>query len=57
MAKEYNIMEKFMLVFIVMTNVKIVREFDKNLDAEALRVVSSLPKYKPGKLKGKPELG
>ena len=27
---------------------------DKNLDAEALRVVSALPKYKPGKQRGKP---
>ena len=35
------------------TNVKIVRGVDKNLDAEALRVVSSLPKYKPGKQRGK----
>ena len=25
-----------------------------NLDAEALRVVSALPKYKPGKQRGKP---
>ena len=24
-------------------------EVDKNLDAEAVRVVKSLPKYKPGK--------
>ena len=36
------------------TNVKIVRGVDKNLDAEAKRVVSSLPKYKPGKQRGKP---
>ena len=35
------------------TNVKIVRGVDKNLDAEALRVVSMLPKYKPGKQRGK----
>ena len=35
------------------TNVKIVRGVDKNLDAEALRVVSLLPKYKPGKQRGK----
>ena len=36
------------------TNVKIVRGVDKNLDAEALRVVKSLPKYKPGTQDGKP---
>ena len=58
-AKEYNITGKVYVSFIVdkqgnVTNVKIVRGVDKNLDAEALRVVSSLPKYKPGKQRGKP---
>jgi protein TonB len=56
-AKEYNITGKVYVSFIVdkqgsVTNVKIVRGVDKNLDAEALRVVSLLPKYKPGKRKG-----
>ena len=58
-AKEYNITGKVYVQFIVnksgsVTNVKIVRSVDKNLDAEALRVVRSLPKYKPGKQRGKP---
>ena len=35
------------------TNVKVVRGVDKNLDAEAVRVIKSLPKYKPGKQRGK----
>jgi protein TonB len=53
-AKEYNITGKVYVSFIVdksgsVTNVKIVRGVDKNLDAEAVRVVKSLPKYKPGK--------
>ena len=57
-AKEYNITGKVYVSFIVdkqgsVTNVKIVRGVDKNLDAEALRVVSSLPSYKPGKQRGK----
>jgi protein TonB len=57
-AKEYNITGKVYISFIVdkqgsVTNVKIVRGVDKNLDAEALRVVSLLPKYKPGKQRGK----
>ena len=57
-AKEYNITGKVYVSFIVdksgsVTNVKIVRGVDKNLDAEAMRVVKSLPKYKPGKQKGK----
>ena len=58
-AKEYNITGKVYVSFIVdksgsVPNVKIVRGVDKNLDAEALRVVKSLPKYKPGKQRGKP---
>ena len=57
-AKEYNITGKVYVSFIVdkqgsVTNVNIVRGVDKNLDAEALRVVSLLPKYKPGKQRGK----
>ena len=56
-AKEYNITGKVYVSFIVdksgsVTNVKIVRGVDKNLDAEAVRVVKSLPKYKPGKQRG-----
>ena len=58
-AKEYNITGKVYISFIVdksgsVTNVKVVRGVDKNLDAEAVRVVKSLPKYKPGKQRGKP---
>jgi len=58
-AKEYNITGKVYVSFIVdksgsVTNVKIVRGVDKNLDAEAVRVVKSLPKYKPGKQRGLP---
>ena len=58
-AKEYNITGKVYVSFIVdkqgkVTNVKIVRGVDKNLDGEALRVVSALPNYKPGKQRGKP---
>ena len=58
-AKEYNITGKVYVSFIVdkqgnVTDVKIVRGADKNLDAEALRVVSSLPRYKPGKQRGEP---
>jgi len=56
-AKEYNITGKVYVSFIVdkkgsVTNVKIVRGVDKNLDAEAMRVVKSLPKYKPGLQRG-----
>ena len=58
-AKEYNITGKVFISFIVdktgsVINVKVVRGVDKNLDAEAVRVIKSLPKYKPGKQRGKP---
>ena len=58
-AKEYNITGKVYISFIVdktgsVTNVKVVRGVDKNLDAEAVRVAKSLPKYKPGTQRGKP---
>jgi TonB family protein len=58
-AKEYYITGKVYVSFIVdkkgsVTNVKIVRGVDKNLDAEAMRVVKSLPKYKPGLQRGEP---
>ena len=57
-AKDYNITGKVYVSFIVdktgsVTNVKVVRGVDKNLDAEAVRVIKSLPKYKPGKQRGK----
>jgi len=57
-AKEYNITGKVYISFIVdkkgsVINVKVVRGVDKNLDAEAVRVIKSLPKYKPGKQRGK----
>jgi protein TonB len=57
-AKEYNITGKVFISFVVdrsgsVTNVKVVRGVDKNLDAEAVRVIKSLPKYKPGKQRGK----
>ena len=36
------------------TNVKVVRGVNKNPDAEAVRFIKSLPKYKPGKQREKP---
>jgi protein TonB len=58
-AKENNITGRVFVSFVVdksgkVTNVKILRGVDKYLDAEAVRVVSSLPKFKPGKQRGKP---
>ena len=57
-AKENNITGRVFVSFVVdksgkVTNVKILRGVDKYLDAEAVRVVTSLPKFKPGKQRGK----
>ena len=36
------------------SNAEILRGVDASLDKEALRVVNSLPDFKPGKQRGKP---
>ena len=36
------------------SNVKVLRGISQECDAEAVRVISSLPKWKPGKMKGEP---
>ena len=58
-CKKEHITGKVYVQFIVnksgsVSNVKIVRGVDKNLDAEAVRVVESLPKYKPARQRGEP---
>ena len=57
-AQEKGIQGKVFVNFVVgkdgsITNAKIYRGVDPSLDAEALRVVNSLPKWKPGKQGGK----
>jgi len=57
-AKEYNIQGKVYVNFIVdksglVTNVKIVRGVDNDLDAEAKRLIESMPKYyRAGRMRG-----
>ncbi len=56
-AKKQNITGKVYVSFIVeksgyVTNVKVVKGVDKKLDNEAVRVIRSLPKYKPGTKRG-----
>jgi len=56
-AVENGIKGKVYVTFVVskdgsVANVKIARGVDPSLDKEALRVVSSLPKWKPGKQRG-----
>jgi len=58
-AKEYGIQGKVFVSFVVdktgnITNVQVVRGVDKNLDKEAIRLITSLPKMQPAFQKGKP---
>ena len=56
-AKEKGVEGRVIVQFVVekdgtITNTKVVRGVDPDLDAEALRVVNQSPKWKPGKQKG-----
>nr|WP_298630850.1 energy transducer TonB [uncultured Porphyromonas sp.] len=57
-AAENNIQGRVMVSFVVETdgslsNVRVVRGVDPNLDREAMRLVSMMPKWKPGMQDGK----
>jgi len=58
-AQENGIQGKVYVTFVVgkdgsVNNASIARGVDSSLDKEALRVVNTLPKWKPGKQRGKP---
>ena len=58
-AKENGLSGKVFVQFVInqrgeVENVKIARGIDPALDKEAIRVVQSLPKFKPGSQRGKP---
>ena len=58
-AQNNNIQGKVLLRFVItpdgsVDRVEILRSVDPALDSEAIRVVSSLPKFKPGKQNGVP---
>ncbi|HNU78363.1 MAG TPA: energy transducer TonB, partial [Prolixibacteraceae bacterium] len=58
-AQENGIQGKVYVTFVVdrdggISDAKVARGVDPSLDKEALRVVNSLPKWKPGKQRGKP---
>jgi len=58
-AAENGIQGRVFVQFVVepdgsVSNVKVVRGVDPSLDREAVRVVESSPKWKPGKQRGKP---
>ncbi len=57
-AQENGIQGKVYITFVVdkngtIDNVSILRGVDKSIDNEAIRVISSMPKWKPGKQRGK----
>jgi len=58
-AQENGIQGKVYVTFVVdkdggISDARIARGVDPSLDKEALRVVNTLPKWKPGKQRGKP---
>jgi protein TonB len=58
-AQENGIQGKVFITFVVdkdgsVSNARIARGVDPSIDKEALRVVNSLPRWKPGKQRGKP---
>ncbi len=59
LAMENGIQGKVYVQFVIerdgsVSNVKVVRGVDSSLDKEAVRVVKSMPKWTPGKQRGKP---
>ena len=57
-AHENGIQGRVFVKFVIaadgtVTNVDVARPFDPNLDREAIRVVKSMPKWAPGKQRGK----
>lgn len=57
-AQENGIQGRVFVKFVIMpdgsvSNVEVARPFDPNLDREAVRVVKSMPKWTPGKQRGK----
>ena len=57
MAAENNVQGKVVVQFVVkkdgsISEVKVIRSVDKDLDREAVRVVKSMPKFTPGRQNG-----
>ncbi|MCW3788249.1 energy transducer TonB [Plebeiibacterium sediminum] len=57
-AQENGVCGRVYLTFCIMQdgsvgNIKVTRKADRSLDEEAIRVIKSSPKWKPGKLNGK----
>lgn len=59
LAMENGIQGKVYIQFVIekdgsITDTKVLRGVDASLDKEAIRVINSMPKWKPGKQRGKP---
>lgn len=58
-AKKQNVGGRVLVMFVVeadgtISNVRVAKKVFPSLDAEAVRVVKTMPKWNPGKEKGKP---
>lgn len=58
-AIKQNVGGRVMVMFVVeadgsLSNVRVARKVFPSLDSEAVRVVKAMPKWKPGKEKGRP---
>lgn len=58
LAQENGVQGKVYIQFVIekdgsITDVKVARSVDPSLDKEAMRVIQSMPKWKPGKQRGK----
>ena len=58
-AEKQKVEGKVLVLFIVetdgsVTDIKVAKKVFPSLDAEALRVVQAMPKWTPGKIKGRP---
>ena len=58
-AVKQNVGGRVMVMFVVeadgsLSNVRVARKVFPSLDSEAVRVVKAMPKWKPGKEKGRP---
>ena len=58
-AQENNIQGRVIVEFVVnkdgsIVEPKVIRSLDASCDKEALRVIKTMPKWKPGKQRGKP---
>ena len=58
-AEENKIQGRVVIQFVVnkdgsVSDAKVVRSVDPELDKEALRVINTMPKWKPGMQRGKP---